>query len=168
MIGEVSLDPQRMFKHACAFVDCAKYCQIEPNNIEYRLQSHTVAGIVNSAFACEVFLKMLLITHGVPFEELNGLHKLEELWDSLKTVDCKTASFVEQKVQEWFDFKAENRFDEFLSDISNAFVYWRYIYEKDKGKINLNFLIYFRDLLREVCCNQLYEKSWCEYIKSGQ
>ena len=46
---------RRMFKHACAFLDCASFCQIEPNNIEYRMSSHTVAGIVNSAFACEIW-----------------------------------------------------------------------------------------------------------------
>lgn len=43
---------QYMFKHVCAFCECTRNCEIEPNNIEYRMQSHTVAGLVNSAFAC--------------------------------------------------------------------------------------------------------------------
>lgn len=34
---------QRMFEHACAFCDCARSCEIEPNNIEYRMHSHTVS-----------------------------------------------------------------------------------------------------------------------------
>lgn len=56
-------------------------------------------------------------------------------------------------------------FNELLDNISNAFQYWRYIYEKHGGSINLNFLRYFRDLLREVCCEEFYGKSWTEYIK---
>lgn len=164
MIEEVSLDPHRMFRHGCAFADCAKYCETEPNNIKYRTQSHTVSGIVNSAFACEVFIKTLLVFHGTSFEELNRFHKLETLWSKLKTKDCRTTSLVEQRVQEWFNSKTENLFDKLLSEISDAFVYWRYIYEKDSGSLNLNFLRYFRELLREVCCSQLYGKTWNEYI----
>ena len=32
------LDSQRMFEHACAFCNCAKFCEVEPNNIEYRMR----------------------------------------------------------------------------------------------------------------------------------
>lgn len=35
--------------------------------------------------------------------------------------------------------------------------YWRYIYEKQEGTINMNFLLGFRYRLREVCCNKLFE-----------
>ena len=57
MTGNTHFDACRMFKHACAFVGCAKFCEKEPWNIEKRLPDYTVADIVNSAFACEIFLK---------------------------------------------------------------------------------------------------------------
>lgn len=167
MTKSISPDYGRMFKHACAFVDCAKYCEIEPNNIEYRMQSHTVSGIVNSAFACEVFIKSLLVFHGMTVEKLRG-HNLKKLWDEFKVKDCETACLVEERMRGWFNSENENMFDELLDNVSDAFDYWRYIYEKQDGSINLNFLRGFRDLLREVCCNQLFRKSWNEYIKDVQ
>ena len=60
------------------------------------------------------------------------------------------------------------KIDELLYNVSDAFEYWRYIYEKQEGSINLNFLRGLRDLLREVCCNKLFQKTWNEYIKDVQ
>ncbi|PXX52046.1 hypothetical protein DFR60_108131 [Hungatella effluvii] len=170
-MGEkIVLDPHRMFKQACAFSDCARCCEIEPNNIiEYRFNSHTVSGIVNSAFACEVFIKTLLVIHDVSVKEMRGKkacdgHDLKKLWVLLKEKDCETTTLVELKMQEFFRSPNKSIFDELLESISNTFDYWRYIYEKDDGNINLNFLRIFRLLLREVCCEQLYDKTWKEYI----
>ena len=87
------LDPNRMFKQACAFSDCARCCEIEPNNIiEYRFNSHTVSGIVNSAFSCEVFIKTLLVIHGVSVNKMRGKkacdgHNLKKLWKLFKEKD---------------------------------------------------------------------------------
>lgn len=171
MVENTSTITYQMFEHACAFVDCAEYCQIEPNNIKHRTKSHSVSGIVNSAFACEVFIKTLLVFHGVSVEELRKHkygHDLKNLWGKFKAIDSKTAVSVEQALQAWFNSQNENMFNEFLDNISNAFDYWRYIYEKSSGSINLNFLIGFRKLLRDICCNCLYGKSWSEYIKSHE
>ena len=164
------LDPNRMFKQACAFSDCARCCEIEPNNIiEYRFNSHTVSGIVNSAFSCEVFIKTLLVIHGVSVNNMRGKkacdgHNLKKLWKLFKEKDYETASLVELKMQEIFNSNDKNMFDELLDSISNAFEYWRYIYEKNSGSININFLRFFRLLLREICCEQLYDKTWAEFI----
>ena len=153
---------QRMFKHACAFCDCARNCEIEPNNIEYRMRSHTVAGLVNSAFACEVFIKSLLVYHGETFEEIKG-HELKVLWDKFREKDNNTTSIVGQNMQEWFESEDVNMFDRLLNEASNAFEYWRYIYEKESGNINLNFLRGFRVILREICCKQVFKMSWEDY-----
>ncbi len=166
MSKNVLLDSRRMFEHACAFFDCARYCELEPNNIEYRMHSHTVSGIVNPAFTCEVFIKSLLVFHGRTVEEIK-CHKLKMLWDEFKVEDHETALFVEERIREWFNSENENMFDELLNNASNAFEYWRYIYEKQDGSININFLRGFRYSLREVCCNQLFEKSWNEYKNMG-
>lgn len=166
MSERVMLDTERMFQHGCAFCDCAKYCEVEPNNIEYRMRSHTVSGIVNSAFACEVFIKTLLVFHGKTVGEIKG-HELKMLWEKFKKVDYETALLIEERMREWFKSENENMFDELLEEASNAFEYWRYIYEKQDGSININFLRGFRMLLREACCNQLFEKTWSEYKNIG-
>ena len=157
---------QRMFEHACAFCDCARSCEIEPNNIEYRMHSHTVAGLVNSAFACEVFIKLLLVYHGRTVTEIKAIkHKLKGLWDEFKKEDYETALFVEKNMREWFNSEDTGMFDRLLNEASNAFEYWRYIYEKESGRINLNFLRGFRLMLREICCKQLFGMSWEDYKK---
>lgn len=157
---------QRMFEHACAFCDCAECCEIEPNNIKYRMHSHTVAGLVNSVFACEVFIKLLLVYHGRTFEQMKDMrHGLRGLWDEFKKKDPETASYVEQNMQEWFKSEDANMFDRLLNEASNAFKYWRYIYEEESGSINLNFLKGFRLILREICCKQLFGMSWEDYKK---
>ena len=168
------LDTHQMFKQACAFSDCARCCEVEPNDIiEYRFNSHTVAGIVNSAFACEVFIKTLLVIHGVSVNEMRGKktrdgHELKRLWELFKKMDCKTATLVELQMQEIFNSNNKSMFYDLLDSISNAFEYWRYIYEKDDGNTNINFLRTFRLLLREVCCEQLYDKSWEEFIEKKE
>ena len=43
------------------------------------------------------------------------------------------------KMKEIFNSDNKNMFDELLDSISSAFEYWRYIYEKDNGFININF-----------------------------
>ena len=68
-------------------------------------------------------------------------------------------------MQEMFDSNDKNMFDELLDSIANSFEYWRYIYEKNSGSININFLRFFRLLLREICCEQLYDKTWAEFIE---
>lgn len=160
------LDSQRMFEHACSFCDCAKFCEVESNSIEYRMRSHTVSGIVNSAFACEVFIKTLLVFHGRTVAEIKG-HELKMLWNEFRTLDNETAALVEKGMREWFNSPNENMFDKLLSETSNAFEYWRYIYEKQDGSININFLRGFRYILRNVCCRQLFGKSWEEYKSRG-
>ena len=154
----------RMFKHACAFVDCAVFCVIEPKHIKVGAERHTTACIVNSAFACEVFIKSLLVYNGFSIDEIKG-HKLRDLWDKYKRVDCETANLVEQKMQEIFDSDNENMFNELLDNISNAFEYWRYIYERRGGSINIGFLVNFRDLLRAICCDKYYHMSWDDYLE---
>ena len=57
--------------------------------------------------------------------------------------------------------------NDLLSEASNAFEYWRYIYEKQDGSININFLRDFRYMLRNVCCRKLFGKSWDEYKSKG-
>lgn len=163
MTGNKLFDACRMFKHACSFVDCATFCEREPKNIQTGVMSHMVACIVNSAFACEIFIKALLIYYGNTVDEIHG-HELYKLWAKYKEIDIGCASNVEQTVKNIFNSKNANMFDECLRNISNAFYEWRYIYEKHGATIHIQFLRIFREALREFCCEKFYNKTWSEYI----
>ena len=173
MIGNSSADAKRMFKHACAFSGCARFCSREPWDIEHRLPDYSVAGIVNSAFACEVFLKSLLVYYGMDINEIvddkgHGVHKLAGLWKLLEEKDSSCTSLMIQKCTEQFKLSKTDKFFELLDNISNAFVFWRYIYEKHEGRIHVGFLNYFRELLKEVCCEKYYNMPWSEYTKGAE
>ena len=162
MTGDKFFDACRIFKHACAFVDCATFCEIEPHDIKTGVLTHTVADIVNSAFACEVFIKSLLVFHDMNIEDIHG-HKLNLLWFKYKETDSDYASYIEQKIDSIINFNDEDTFETSLNNISNAFEYWRYIYEKHGGKIHIQFLRIFREALREACCEKFYGMSWQAY-----
>lgn len=169
MTGNTHFDACRMFKHACAFVGCAKFCEKEPWNIEKRLPDYTVADIVNSAFACEIFLKTLLLYNGKTIEEIKKTkHGIEELWKFLKTVNPTISADIEKRVINTFQSTDMSFFDTAMSTISDAFVTWRYIYESHGATIHINFLRIFREVLQEVCCETLYHMTWNDYTKGAE
>lgn len=160
-------DAQDMFKHACAFWDCAHLCEVESSKIEYRFFSHTVVGVVNYAFACEIFIKALLRMKGKTFNEIKGIkHSLNDLWMELKDLDGDITEKVEKKINEGTIPIDEEKFNRHLQDASKAFEHWRYIYEKEEGKVNLPFLRNWGILLRDVCCRHIFEKSWGEFKRN--
>lgn len=116
---------------------------------------------MNSAFACEVSLKALLVFYG---ETQLRNHKLKNLWLELEKKDEETTLLIKRSIKDWFASDDDNLFDRLIDDASNAFVYWCYIYEKQDASININFLIGFRILLRDICCKKFYSKSWQEYV----
>lgn len=163
MTGNNSFDAIRMFRHACAFVDCAIFCETEKHSILVTKMSHTVAGIVNSAFACEVFIKSLLVHGGKTIKDIRG-HNLQQLWEWYKDLDSNGAMVVKQRVESIFQAKNKKTFDDALNNISNAFEEWRYIYEKRHATIHINFLRIFRQVLRSFCCETLLKRTWDDYI----
>lgn len=173
MIGNSVADAKRMFKHACAFSGCARFCYREPWDIEHRLPDYSIAGIVNSAFACEVFLKSLLVYHGMEIKDIvddkhRGVHQLADLWKILEKKDRACTSLILQKCEEHFKLSTPDKFNELLDNVSNAFVFWRYIYEKNQGTIHVAFLNYFRELLKEVCCEKYYGMTWSKFTKGAE
>lgn len=77
------------------------------------------------------------------------------------------ADRVRERIKNELDLD-DNLFDELLSNISNAFKKWRYIYEDHGGKIHLGFLSTFRDELREEGCQIFYKQSWSEYSSRSE
>ena len=89
-----------------------------------------VPAIVNAAFACELYLKLLIKS------ETRG-HNLEILYNLLEPSDkYKIRISITEKLKR---DSLEKGFDYYLKVISDDFEYWRYIYEKpDFGELGLN------------------------------
>ena len=167
MTGNSFVDAKRMFKHACAFADCAVFCFKDKNNLIVRTQWYSTPGIVNSAFACEVFIKSMLVYHGMTLNQIKShSHGLEGLWQAYVVKDGQTASQVQESIRMYFQSDDDTLFDRKLKEASNAFVDWRYMYEGREAELNLHFLMAFREILRTTCCQQLYRKSWSEFVES--
>ena len=163
MIGVKQFDCREMFRHACAFAEVADMADDKFKHDTADINWYTIAAAVNSAFACEVFLKAILYYSDISFEKL---HDLKSLFEKLPE-DIK--SFVKETTIAHHGDMWKNYFGfEYLDNISKAFVYWRYIYEVDITKtgsirFETGFLRTFRNTLREACCELFFKKTWDEY-----
>lgn len=112
--------------------------------------------LVNKAFACEVYLKFLLIEYNINISDLKGKegHNLLKLYKKLP-----------RELQENFlnsmynkGILSEDQLVKELQNISQTFVEWRYIYEKNEHSTNYGFLNYFCNFLDGLCDNILLER----------
>lgn len=156
---------REMFRHACAFSECADMAEKEFCHETADISWYTTPAIVNSAFACEVFLKALLDYYDVSFKKS---HKLKELYDGLPP---ELKERIRQNVYV-IHSRWKNAFgQDLLENISDSFAEWRYSYEKwGKGtmKIETGFLTAFRNVLRETCCYLFFRICWNEYAGGGK
>ena len=153
---------QKMFRHACAFAECADLAREKFRHNTADIDWYITPSVVNSAFACEVYLKALLIFYNVSFKKKHEIKELYGLlpddtrdWVKQATIACSGG---------WEDALGFERLD----NISDAFVKWRYSFENDWSKssimrIDVGFLTAFRNVLREACCQLFFKKTWEEY-----
>ena len=161
--SRIIFECQQMFRHACAFSECSDFAKKEFRHDTADIDWYITPAIVNSAFACEVYLKALLKYHNI---DVNWIHGIKELYESLP-----------KRVKDWIEPTVKNNYggmwkdawgNDLLDYISNAFIDWRYKYEHDWGKsssmhIEFGFLTVFRDALREACSQLFFGKTWEEY-----
>ncbi len=90
-----------------------------------------VPALVNAAFACELYLKMLIK------DDTTRGHDLEILFDQLEVDDKdKIRNIITERLKKE---SLEKGFDYYLKGISDDFEFWRYIHEKpDFGELGLN------------------------------
>ena len=107
-----------------------------------------IPAIVNAAFACELYIKSILVT-------TTKEHDLEILYSQL---DNEKQSEIRSYVDKCFNGHPTYKFDTCLKRASNAFVDWRYIYEDEHSDgymgcfINeyLEFFKHFIFILKEI------------------
>ena len=154
-----NIDEFEMFRVGCGFSDCANFCLAEQEKQKPQLLLYTTPAIVNAAFACEVFLKLLLHFSQIKLEKI---HYLNDLFENLP-VDIKQ-EVKERTINKYGKWK--NIWNqEYISQISKAFMEWRYIYEHDWSKssvkeIEIGFLLAFRDSLQEICSKRMEQRKW--------
>lgn len=128
--------PVRIFNQAQAFSKSARELYDEglskPPYDSYKVSPY----VVNSTFSIELYLKAIL---SITNDNVKG-HDLIKLYAKLNDEDTKiinmllvdhSIGLVKIEGTEQFELSY------YLNSIKNAFVEWRYIFEKDKASINL-------------------------------
>ena len=162
MIGEKNFDCHEMFMHACTFCECADMAFQKKTHDTAPIGFYDMPALVNSAFACEVFLKTILKWYDIKPPKS---HKLEDLYEATpENVRAFIKPTVLNNYGKWNDWLKR----EYLETLSTAFQDFRYIYEYDFTKngslyIEIGFLIVFRDALRDCCSRLLFGIPWEEY-----
>lgn len=108
------------------FYDAYKRCREGKNPVHFdgaiKYSACNIPAIVNGSFALELYFKIMLSpkTWG---------HKLKELYDNLSSeIKCEIKAAVTFHLTKlaW-----DKQFEEYLEDLNNVFVDWRYISEKN-------------------------------------
>lgn len=90
-----------------------------------------VPAIVNGSFAIELYLKSLISITSK--KDTSKKHNIKILYNMLLEEDkTKLRNQIEQEIKNY------GTFNECISGISNSFVYWRYIHEKEDFGFGLN------------------------------
>lgn len=164
MIGNKLTDSQEMFRHACTFCECADMALDKFKHDTADIGFYVSPVTINSAFACEVFLKAILMYQD---KKIPRSHKLRDLYNALPK---ELKELIKREVSSGYPDMWTNLWgQDYLNSISDAFVKWRYNYEHDWRKdsstmhIEVGFLNRFRDTLREICCRMFFGITWDEY-----
>lgn len=118
-------DSKEMFDLGFAFLNAGEV-NFHEGAIKYRSDYQNVAGVVNLAFACELFIKCLLNMAGA---EARG-HKIEDLWLEYKNLCGDVAAEIESAVMN--QLITDFTFEEMLHNDSNVFYNYRYLYDPER------------------------------------
>lgn len=148
------VDIVEMYYTACKFSDCADFCMREQEERETFQYFYDDPAIVNAAFSCEVFLKLLLHLEQIDCQKS---HRLKQLFEMLPPEIMETVKY--QTIQK-YGFWKDPWGQDILSQVSDAFEKCRYFYEIDRTKsgsihFDIGFLLAFRDALKVVCEKKL-------------
>lgn len=161
-------DLNKVLNQACAFSAIANLCETEGTIIQCSTTSRFAAGTANSAFACELFLKALLLHSGKTLDDIKKIgHDLLNLFKALEEANSELASSIETEVMNaiipigkgkafsTIPGEPSDIFEFWLGESSDAFEFWRYIYERQTGKTSPQFLRVLRHTLEKVCRKKL-------------
>lgn len=102
--------------------------------------------VVNAAFSAEMYLKCLQEIHG----QITESHVLTVLFKSLPNKVKDKINKASKKFESQYQIEQGVLFKDHLKNINNAFVNWRYIYEKSNEYVNIQQTIFVLQVLHEV------------------
>ncbi|MFF2795593.1 HEPN domain-containing protein [Lysinibacillus xylanilyticus] len=131
------------------YFNWSKKCQKEANafyNVSYRcidmmLSDNRNAFFTNVSFACELYLKCLLLRQKIDCRKEHNIYKLfkklpEEMQNEIKEAHpCGNIS--------------KNCFEQEIDDLGQAFIVFRYMYERGNMAYNVQFLLELIDTLHK-------------------
>ena len=114
-----------MYNNACAFYDCAEICrQKAESGQSYECLSLNTPAIVNCAFACEMFLKLLIKANTGDYKKIHDLDKLFKL----------LPQDIQERLNKEVYYKTGMIRDAFgipmIKKVAKHFNEWRYSFEK--------------------------------------
>jgi len=136
-----------MFQHAACFGKLALeiyHNKIEKNPPEIRYGSPFV---VIAVFGIEVYIKaLLLLTTG---KKAKG-HSLKNLYKKLNNEVKEVTVKIADKIYPKYRLDNNLKIEGLLEEINNAFVKWRYAYEKPPGVANFVTICFIIEVLHEA------------------
>jgi len=114
--------------------------------------SHSICPfIVNAAFSAEMYLKCLQEINGEVIES----HVLTSLFKALPNKTKDRINKNCKKFESQYVVEQGVLFKDHLKNINNAFVNWRYIYEKRAESVNIQQTIFILQVLHETAVIEL-------------
>jgi hypothetical protein len=145
---------QAMFRQAVSFATTGAHLYEQDLKGMPRSVFSIAPFVVNCAFAIELYLKTLAQIHG---KSLKG-HKLVELFDGLPDSARKAIEIVMPDCAAKRRITEQVSFRDFLAELNDAFVEWRYCYElSNTGKVRIAAVIFIADCLHQACRNSSAE-----------
>lgn len=117
--------------------------------------------IVNKSFSCEVYLKMIIKNNGDSYDKVHSIIDLLELskirteFENYIITGADANGIVYEKKQ----------LNEGLESISNAFVNWRYIYEKKDIQVAEGLLNMLCNYLDDYCKRIIFNNTGIDMDK---
>lgn len=111
------------------------------------LEKGSWALIVNACFACELYLKTLLLAEQYDFCKMKKPEKYHNLYDLFSHLSDEAKVYIKN----YENLRQFSKFELELKEIGNGFAVIRYMLECRGMMVNVNFLFNFLYVLANAC-----------------
>ena len=137
---------ESIYNQAQSFANTAAYLYEKDLKSLPRNPQSITPFVVNAAFSAEMYLKCLQEIHG----QITESHVLTVLFKSLPNKVKDKINKTSKKFESQYQIEKGILFKNHLKNMNNAFVDWRYIYEKNYESLNIQQIIFVIQVLHEV------------------
>jgi hypothetical protein len=139
---------EAIFRHAVSFASTASYVYERDLKKAPRNGFGIAPFVVNAAFSIELYLKTLNQIHG---NVVKG-HSLLDLYDAIPQKGHQAIHEAVSLYSHEYRLSKRADFRNLISEVDNAFVEWRYCYERERtSEVKIQPMIFLMKVLHEVC-----------------